>query len=237
MIVSHRHRFIFHKTRKTAGTSIEIALSEFCGPSDIISPNDPADEKMRSELGFVGPQNRWVSPFRLGFKGLLALLGRREWAFHYNHCTADLIKRRVGNKKYSEYTKFCVVRNPWDRAVSIYWWNRNREDGHAIDESISFSQYITSEERKIVTDQDVYMIDGEIVVDEIIRFEDLKSGLKQVTDKIGLSELTLPRAKTYTRKNKEHYSKMYDDETRDFIASKCAFEIEHFGYEFDDQRD
>ena len=64
MIVSHRHKFVFMKTRKTAGTSIEIALSEHCGPSDIVSPNDPADEELRSKLGFTGPQNRWVFAFR-----------------------------------------------------------------------------------------------------------------------------------------------------------------------------
>ncbi|MEL6382956.1 MAG: chondroitin 4-O-sulfotransferase, partial [Cyanobacteria bacterium J06626_18] len=32
MIISHEYKFIFLKTRKTAGTSIEIALSKFCGP-------------------------------------------------------------------------------------------------------------------------------------------------------------------------------------------------------------
>src|SRR5690554_5738319 len=38
MIVSHRHKFIFIKTKKTAGTSIELALRQICGPEDIISP-------------------------------------------------------------------------------------------------------------------------------------------------------------------------------------------------------
>ena len=33
MIVSHEHKFIFLKTKKTAGTSIELALSELCGPA------------------------------------------------------------------------------------------------------------------------------------------------------------------------------------------------------------
>jgi hypothetical protein len=37
MILSHRYRFIFLKTGKTAGTSVEIALSEYCGAEDIRS--------------------------------------------------------------------------------------------------------------------------------------------------------------------------------------------------------
>ncbi len=236
MIVSHRHKFIFMKTRKTAGTSIEIALSEHCGPNDIISPNDPADEELRNELGFRGPQNRWVSPLKLGISGIIGLLLRKEWAFHYNHCTADLVKHRIGKGKFQEYTSFCVVRNPWDKAVSMYWWNKNRDDGHAIDQSISFSDYIMNAPRKLITDQDIYMIDGEVVVDHIIKFEDLQNGLDTVMSKLDLPRLSLPRAKGGTRKTKEHYSLIYDDKTKDFIAKQCAFEIEKFGYEFDDQR-
>ena len=38
MIVSHRHRFIFLKTRKTAGTSIELFLFPHCGAEDIVTP-------------------------------------------------------------------------------------------------------------------------------------------------------------------------------------------------------
>jgi hypothetical protein len=32
VIVSHEHVFVFLKTEKTAGTSVEIALSRSCGP-------------------------------------------------------------------------------------------------------------------------------------------------------------------------------------------------------------
>jgi hypothetical protein len=36
VIVSHRHRFIFIKTTKTAGTSVEMFLRQFCGPVDLV---------------------------------------------------------------------------------------------------------------------------------------------------------------------------------------------------------
>jgi hypothetical protein len=59
MIVSHKHRFIFLKTKKTAGTSIELALSALCGRDDIITPlAQPEDEPLR--LGHA-PQN-WRRP-------------------------------------------------------------------------------------------------------------------------------------------------------------------------------
>ena len=62
MIVSHKYKFIFLKTRKTVGTSIEIALSRFCGEQDIITPITPEDEKLRQELGIRRPQNFYI-PF------------------------------------------------------------------------------------------------------------------------------------------------------------------------------
>jgi len=236
MIVSHLHRFIFMKTRKTAGTSIEIALSENCGPKDIISKIDANDEKLREELGFAGPQNLAVPIRKLNFRELLRLLIKREKTNHYNHCTADLVKHRIGSEKFDSYTSFCVVRNPWDRAVSMYWFSRNRGDRHAIDQSITFTEFIFSAPRELITDQDIYMIDGEIVIDHIVRFENLRPELDEVMSIIGIPSLTLPHAKGGTRKDKQHYSLMFDDKTRDFIAEMCAFEIKYFGYEFDDQR-
>ena len=56
MIVSHSHRFIFIKTRKVAGTSVELFLSQFCGEEDIVTTLGP-DEKLREGMG---ARNYWV---------------------------------------------------------------------------------------------------------------------------------------------------------------------------------
>ena len=62
MIISHKHKFIFVKTRKTAGTSLEIGLSEHCGAQDVITPISPKDELLRASLGFRGVQHHQL-PF------------------------------------------------------------------------------------------------------------------------------------------------------------------------------
>ena len=40
MILSHKHKFVFVKNRKVAGTSVEVALSPHCGPDDILTVID-----------------------------------------------------------------------------------------------------------------------------------------------------------------------------------------------------
>ncbi len=51
MILSERHRFVFIKGRKVAGTSTEMALAALCGPDDIITPISPIDERARLPNG------------------------------------------------------------------------------------------------------------------------------------------------------------------------------------------
>jgi hypothetical protein len=60
MIINHQYRFISIKVQKTAGASVEIALSQFCGPTDVITPPHKKDEVLRESLSFRGPQNYYL---------------------------------------------------------------------------------------------------------------------------------------------------------------------------------
>ena len=57
MILSHSRKFIFIKTRKVSGTSMEISLSQVCGNDDILTPISYEDELIRLDLGGCLPQN------------------------------------------------------------------------------------------------------------------------------------------------------------------------------------
>ena len=57
MIISHSRNFIFIKTRKVSGTSMEISLSQVCGGDDVVTPISYEDELVRLELGGCLPQN------------------------------------------------------------------------------------------------------------------------------------------------------------------------------------
>jgi len=51
MILSVRHKFVFIKGMKVAGTSVEMALAPLCGAADIVTPISPVDELARMQRG------------------------------------------------------------------------------------------------------------------------------------------------------------------------------------------
>lgn len=231
MILSRRHRFIFIKTNKTAGTSVEIALSKFCGPDDIITPIAAEDEAMRADLGFPGPQHHLatLAEYRVRDHFALLLKRRRKLRF-YNHMSAGEVRARVDSASWDAAFKFCIERNPWDRVVSLYYYHV-RGDRRPP----PFEDFVRSDAPLILKRRgiELYTIDGRIAVDRICRFEHLADDLELVRQHIGLPEpLELPRAKTQFRKENRSYREMYGKAERERVAALFADEIRLGGYEF-----
>lgn len=231
MIVSHKHKFIFLKTGKTAGTSVEIALSSLLGPDDIATPIKPVDERLRT----IAPQNYLRSGGRFGWKWAalkvpgLAKRGLvqpdRETDF-WNHTPARIARERLGEEIWSSYFKFAFDRNPWDKQVSYYYW-ATRDEAQRPD----FRSF-TLEQRRFVRGWPIYTIDGTIAVDFLGRTESLAEDLAEALRRAGVTApVDLPHAKGKTREI-AGYRELYDDQTRAFIAKRCAEEIRHFCYTF-----
>jgi hypothetical protein len=200
MILNHQYRFIFIKTRKTAGTSIEVALSRFCGPRDVITPISPKDEDLRRELGFRGPQNYQLG----GIAGLISRLRREpeknRRVFH-NHIHAHKVRDRVPADVWSSYYKICFERNPWDKVISAYWFKH--KDGSRE----GLTRFIMEGEAAIFSDWERYTDQqGNLIVDHVAHYESLTDELAAFSEKVGLPGIELPRAKGAIRKDRRHYS-------------------------------
>jgi hypothetical protein len=228
MILSHEHKFIFLRTKKTAGTSIELALSDLCGPDDVITPLTREDEARRA--GRRGAQNWrlhswWKSPRLL--KSAWFKFSAKDYGF-YNHMKAAEMRAHIDPAVWRSYFKFAFERNPWDRQVSLYY-HRYREE----DERPDFATFIHKDKKAHINNFGVYSIDGNLAVDFLGRFETLEKDLRFALDHVGLSTAqALPDAKTRFRPGSVPYRDHYDEETRNIVAGWYAQEIKLLGYEF-----
>lgn len=231
MIISHKHKFIFIKTRKTAGTSLEIALSEFCGDKDIITPLRSEDENIRKALGFRGPQN-WHISLRSTLQSpekfkMLLKTQRKSIRFH-NHISALKIKKQIDDYMWKNYFKFCFERNPWDQVVSRYFWRREHENQSLLD----FLQSTIKPEK--LNNFDLYSINNEIAVDQVYLYESLDDALEDIANRLNLEKpINLPRTKSNYRPSKSRsYHDFFGEEEMQFVQECFSREINTFGYTF-----
>jgi hypothetical protein len=224
MIISHTHKFIFLKSTKTAGTSIEAALSQHCTGNDVVT--ELGDYRHNRD-----EQGNWIHRAMNG-----AGFDQEEPALS--------VRGKVGPDVWNSYFKFSIVRNPWDRAVSSFSWHNRRtakpqsgllhklgltrtEDEARLD---AFAEFVRN---GLKTNDRFYIIDGELCVDYVIRYESLQEGYDEVCRRIGVPSSALPRLKSGIRDAGRHYSHYFDDETRDGVRQRHAHDLRLFGYTFE----
>jgi len=146
------------------------------------------------------------------------------------HSTLNEYYEALGGDQFRDLYKFTCVRNPWDRMVSYYFtptqspetWSPKKFRG-IISKAVSVPDYLRLDDGE----EDPFAN-----VDYIMRFESLADDFRAVCMAIGISPPTLPQ---YNRSSREHYSKYYDDELREFVRTRFAAEIERFNYTFEEQ--
>ncbi len=236
MVISHSYKFIFIKSFKTAGTSIDSTLSTFCSGDDIVLPLNDFKHNRNEKGEFIHKAMNAEEFIKLDLPNL-------------QHVNAEIIKQMVEPEVWENYFKFSIVRNPWDRAISYFFWhNRNNPAlkpkkkfyhylGVPLDELSHlkklFSEYIRN--RELPSNEPFYMIDNELCVDQVIRYENLAEDFKSICQNLGLPIAELPHLKGGMRSGGYHYSQFYDDETQEIIARTHQNDIRLFNYAFESQ--
>lgn len=227
MIVSHRYKFIFIKTMKTAGTSLEIALSSICGADDIITTIYGPDESLRNQLGFRTAQNysKPLSAWTAGDYARFAL--RRAYPILYDeHHSASMIRDLIGEPAWSSYYKVTVVRNPWDRVVSHYFWElRDSAAPHSL------YDHLLRDPGLVLRNWWLYTVDDRVAVDQVIRYEALTDGLETMRRNTGIPTSVEHIFSGITTKNRyRDRSYLLNERDVEFIRLLADPEIHAFEY-------
>jgi hypothetical protein len=221
VLVSHVHKFIHIRNFKVASTSVEVFFGQFC-----------IDPDKRKLYRFIENQERVHNQY-----GAIGYMDTSD----ETHMCVDEIKEVFGEEIFKTYTKFCVVRNPYDRAVSIFHWHmRNQNDKrHDTNEFKKFCRTLTPP-TPYFTDNHIHnidriLVDGKPSCDYYLRYENLKEDMITLLNKLGITDYyidNLPNFKSGIRPKGKHYREYYDDETREIVYNVFKYEFDMFGYTF-----
>lgn len=166
----------------------------------------------------------------------------RSWLANHADADTKLVKlpadQSLVELKSSYYIplSFTVVRNPWDRMVSVWSYGQDRgwnfqdivpakthqptfkEFAHSLCDLDQESVNIATPLSKLTQDVDI-----------TLRFENLDKDFEQIQSLLSTAE-PLPHLKASQReRNYKHY---YDHETRSIIGDLFAMDIAQYGYSY-----
>jgi hypothetical protein len=204
--ISHKYKFIFFSFPKTGSESVRAILDPY---SDIKAVTQ---SKVTND-----------NPF-------------------YSHITPKETKQIFQEKgwNYDEYYKFTCVRNPYNRLISLYIMK------YKIFSPALFAKWVTSLKPKSKQRGDWYKNglisfhnfisdnDGTILVNDVIKLEEINTKLPQLLKGLGINIQYVPhvnKGASLPRKKQKPLI-LVDEETRKIIAQKYEWEIQKYGYTF-----
>ncbi|MDK3019099.1 hypothetical protein [Pseudodonghicola flavimaris] len=216
--ISHPYRFIFIKTIKTGGSSIEMFFEPLCTPpGHVVEHLTPT---LVSEYGVIGRRG----PSRLGVfdNAVSRRLSRyQKW---YNHMTAAQVRRRLGRETFDSYLKISSIRNPYDLVISLYFQvGRGKrqalpEDPDALRDA--FREFVAG---RWTNQLKLLNVDGQMAVQRFVRLENVVDDLSGIASEIGadISLLKLPHVKNNTTRSRtltDYYDRGAAERVRDHMG-------------------
>ena len=180
-----------------------------------------------------------------------------EWQKHKDLlCYANDLSPQV----FANYFKFAIVRNPWDRMLSDYNFQKRKKSPaneklftfDKAGQARSFREWVkavfsdpfhyeprywggevSSGMHRWSPQVDWISLNGKISVDRVLRMESLQNDFEDVRRIVGrqLGELPCRNWKFHL-----HYSHYYDEATRQLVGNYYVKDIEAFGYRYESRK-
>lgn len=158
------------------------------------------------------------------------------------HTSLGEMKKMISSagEDASTYFVFTSVRNPWDRAVSLYYHKKTiqrrlndrglidpKKASRSLDSKISFKEYIFKYKHNYSISKDYEKSNF------IIRFENLQWDFDELCEIIKIPKTKLPKIDYSTGRPADlKYREYYDEESKNLVGEVCEEYIENFNYEF-----
>ena len=202
MIISHKYKFIFIKTLKTAGTSIEMYLSPLCSNDDVVTP--------------IGSDPEGHNP-------------RNHDELFFSHIQAKDARLLLSRQIWDNYYKFCVERNPWDKTLSHFFWKKHKKDKDlSLDDYFrqglyceNWPKYCDWGTRESIVDRIIHYDNLNDELGEVFQ----RLGVPYE------GSLTI-RAKSGVRADDRHYREIFTEAQKQKVAEIYNKEINMHGYQY-----
>jgi chondroitin 4-sulfotransferase 11 len=160
---------------------------------------------------------------------------------YLQHATPEVLLKKVGAELFERCFRFTIVRNPFARVASYYFYNydmNGRRFGgfdhyiRALPELLRMSPIEATGYH--YPQVDYTRLYGEPCCHEIVRFEHLPDGLKPVAERLGITRpLPFLNAERHPARGYRPVSSFYSPETARILVDVYAEDFEAFGYPTD----
>lgn len=213
LVISKKHKYIFFHLPKNAGVSISKTLI-----------NQEKSLKIKRYFSYVcrkllkKKDNFYFS------------LSDKELIFFNSHITCYNFFDIFNKKVFNDYFKFAVIRNPWDRMVSRYFYSKKIDSKF---KNFSFEDFINFdlEKNMHVLNQYEFCTKDKVnfCLDKIIKFENINDDFNQISSIIfGNKNLLNHSNKT----DHSDYREYYNDNLKDKIYRNFKKDLNFFNYDF-----
>jgi len=152
----------------------------------------------------------------------------------HGHISAQQIAPYLDASIWQNYFKFAIVRNPFDRFISICFF-LNRKNPMFVETPLQWMKSAIKvqrfRQRILVKPQYQQLIDGQgnIAMDYVGRYETLQESVDEICQQLQLE--TTPLQKRNTSEHSE-YREYYDDELRSAVENIYQEDLRRFNYSY-----
>ena len=195
MIISHKKKFVFLRTTKTASSSLEVYLSQFCSKEDTITPlglsASEDEDEFKKKHSLPAAQNFILKKKSFGLKNFLNFNFYNDVNIHSHDTVKKVLKTEIG-KKIKNYFFFSLIRNPFDWIVSNFWWylyvNNTKIDILDEKELIKiFKDYLNKESYSFFIRQKNIISNKKVKI-RVFKYENFDENIKIIKEKLNFED-------------------------------------------------